>query len=145
MSKKRLEDLTLVNYCHPDCVPMQNIMRLGREDAFALAKKLAAAHPDTTAFGRFADFENYYALREAQDAWMYARFLELGGAHHLSIGGDLDGCDKLPTGFTGIQSWNDLGRWLMQQGVKEETVNNVFNNNAVYFALKHLQKTCVGG
>ena len=72
-------------------------------------------------------------------------FLELGGKHHLAIGGDLDGCEKLPTGFTGIQNWNDLGRWLMQQGVEEETVNNVFNNNAVYFALKYLQKSRVGG
>ena len=72
-------------------------------------------------------------------------FLELGGFHHLSIGGDLDGCDQLPTGFAGVESWNDLGRWLQQQGVEEETVNNVFNNNAVLFALKHLQKSRVGG
>ena len=72
-------------------------------------------------------------------------FLDLGGEHHLAVGGDLDGCDCLPTGFTGVQSWNDLGRWLMQQGVEEETVNNVFNNNAVHFALKHLQKSRVGG
>ena len=72
-------------------------------------------------------------------------FLDLGGEHHLAVGGDLDGCDCLPTGFTGVQSWNDLGRWLMQQGVEEEMVNNVFNNNAVHFALKHLQKARVGG
>ena len=72
-------------------------------------------------------------------------FLELGGEHHLAVGGDLDGCDRLPAGFTGVQSWNDLGRWLMQQGMEEETVNHVFNNNAVYFALKHLQKSRVGG
>lgn len=72
-------------------------------------------------------------------------FLALGGEHHLAVGGDLDGCDMLPTGFTGVESWNDLGRWLMQQGVEEELVNHVFNNNAVYFALKHLQKSRVGG
>lgn len=71
-------------------------------------------------------------------------FLELGGERHLSIGGDLDGCDRLPTGFTGIESWNDLGLWLIQQGVEEEMVNHVFNNNAVHFALQHLQKSRVG-
>ena len=72
-------------------------------------------------------------------------FLELGGQHHLALGGDLDGCDKLPTGFTGIDSYNDLGRWLMQQGMEELTVNNIFNNNAVRFAMQHLQRKRVGG
>ena len=33
------ENLTLVNYCHPDCVPLKNIMRLPKEDAFERAKK----------------------------------------------------------------------------------------------------------
>ena len=72
-------------------------------------------------------------------------FLELGGQHHLALGGDLDGCDALPTGFRGIESYNDLGRWLMQQGLEELTVNNVFNNNAVRFAMQHLQRSRVGG
>lgn len=72
-------ELKLVNYCHPDCTPMMNIMRLPKERAFALAKELADTHPQTTAFYRFADFDNYYALREAQDAYLYARFIELGG------------------------------------------------------------------
>lgn len=73
------------------------------------------------------------------------RFLELGGKRHLAIGGDLDGCDRLPTGFTGVQSWNDLGRYLMQQGLEEELVCSVFNNNAVVFAMKQFQKKRVGG
>ena len=63
----KIENLILVNYCHPDCVPLKNIMRLAKEDAFAMAKKMAAAHPETTAFYRFADFENYYELRLRQD------------------------------------------------------------------------------
>lgn len=74
-----IEQLTLVNYSHPDCTPLLNIMRLPKTDAFLLAKKMADAHPETTAFYRFADFENYYALREAQDAYLHARFIELGG------------------------------------------------------------------
>lgn len=78
-SMKAFDKLVLVNYCHPDCTPLLNIMRLPKEQAFALAKKLADTHPQTTAFYRFADFDNYYALREAQDAYLYARFIELGG------------------------------------------------------------------
>ncbi len=37
------DKLTLVNYCHPDCVPMMNIMRLPKAEAFELARKLAEA------------------------------------------------------------------------------------------------------
>lgn len=73
------DKLILVNYCHPDCTPLMNIMRLPKADAFELARSMAAAHPETTAFYRFADFENYYALREKQDAYLYARFIEIGG------------------------------------------------------------------
>lgn len=85
----KFDELILVNYCHPDCTPMMNIMRLPKEQAFALARKLADAHPETTAFYRFADFDNYYALREAQDKYLHARFIELGGkpeeTHPLSF------------------------------------------------------------
>ena len=73
------DELTLVNYCHPDCVPMMNIMRLPKAEAFELAHKLAEAHPNTTAFYRFADFDNYYALRAVQDDYLHTRFIELGG------------------------------------------------------------------
>jgi hypothetical protein len=40
---------------------------------------MAAKNPDTTAFGRFADFENYYSLRIKQDARLYELFISLGG------------------------------------------------------------------
>lgn len=73
------DELVLVNYCHPDCTPLMNIMRLPKSGAFELAKDLAGKHPETTAFYRFADFENYYALRKEQDAYLYSRFIELGG------------------------------------------------------------------
>ena len=76
---KAFNELILVNYCYPDCTPLMNIMRLTKIDAFQLASKLAETHPDTTAFYRFADFENYYALRKKQDDYLYSRFIELGG------------------------------------------------------------------
>lgn len=74
-----VNSLMLVNYCHPDCQPLKNIMRLPRDEAFGLAKELAAAHPETTAFYRFADFDNYYGLREAQDRYLYNGFIAKGG------------------------------------------------------------------
>ncbi len=98
---KQFDELVLVNYCHPDCEPLKNIMRLPRDEAFALARKMAETHPETTAFYRFADFDNYYALREAQDRYLYARFKELGGIpeeeHPLSF--VIEGSDYLKEWF----------------------------------------------
>lgn len=76
---KVFDELVLVNYCYPDCTPLMNIMRLPEASAFQLAHKLAENHPDTTAFYRFADFNNYYTLRKKQDAYLFSRFIELGG------------------------------------------------------------------
>lgn len=84
-----LDDLVLVNYCYPDCTPLMNIMRLPEAEAIRFAHALAESHPDTTAFYRFADFENYYPRRKKQDDYLYSRFIELGGApeekHPLSF------------------------------------------------------------
>ncbi|MGN1249642.1 MAG: hypothetical protein ACI4XW_06140 [Candidatus Spyradocola sp.] len=100
---KPFGELALVNYCHPDCVPLRNIMRLPKDEAFLLARSLAEAHPDTTAFYRFADFENYYTLRIRQDAYLRARFIEAGGrpevSHPLSF--VLEGSDYLRQWFAG--------------------------------------------
>lgn len=102
-----LNELVLVNYCHPDCTPLMNIMRLPEAEAFALAYDLADKHPNTTAFYRFADFENYYSWRKRQDAYLYARFIELGGLpeekHPLSF--VLTGSDYLRDWFgNGIET-----------------------------------------
>lgn len=104
---RAFDELVLVNYCCHDCTPLMNIMRLPKANAFQLAKKLAKEHPNTTAFYRFADFENYYTLRSAQDAFLYARFLELGGTpeeeHPLSF--VLEGSDYLRSWFgNGIET-----------------------------------------
>ena len=74
-----VEDLQIVNYCHPNCKPLQNIMRLPKDEAFALAYKMAKKNKNTTAFYRFADFENYYPERLKTDELLYQRFIELGG------------------------------------------------------------------
>lgn len=73
------EKIVLVNYCYPDCTPLMNIMRLPKSEAFKLAEDLAKKHPETTAFYRFADFDNYYAPRKSQDRYLYDKFVCLGG------------------------------------------------------------------
>lgn len=59
-------------------------------------------------------------------------FLELDpeGAH-ISLGGDLDGCDALPEGFTGIESYPDMAQRLLERGVGEKLVENIYWNNAM--------------
>ena len=98
---KAFSDLVLVNYCHPDCIPMMNIMRLPKAEAFSLAYELAEKHPNTTAFYRFADFENYYELRRTQDAYLCSEFIKLGGLpeekHPLSF--VIEGSDYLREWF----------------------------------------------
>ena len=96
-----IDELHIVNYCHPNCIPLKNIVRLPKEEAFLLAREMAASNPNTTAFWRFADFENYYTLRIKQDARLHELFISLGGKpkveHPLSF--ILQGSDYLYNWF----------------------------------------------
>ena len=74
-----IDELQIVNYCHQSCTPLLNIMRLPKDEAFALAYEMAERNKETTAFYRFADFENYYPRRLKTDKLLYDRFIELGG------------------------------------------------------------------
>ena len=91
------KDLHIVNYCHPNCVPLQNILWLPKDKAFALAHQLAQANAGATAFWRFADFENYYPRRMETDRLLHQAFIRLGGKpeveHPLSF--VLQGSDYL--------------------------------------------------
>ena len=50
---------------------------------------------------------------------------------HIALGGDLDGCDSLPAGFDGVQSYPALAQHLLQRGAGETIVENIFWNNAM--------------
>ncbi len=50
---------------------------------------------------------------------------------HIALGGDLDGCDMLPEGFTGVDSYLSLQDRLLQRGVTEEILKNICWNNAL--------------
>ena len=59
-------------------------------------------------------------------------FLELDpSGKHIALGGDLDGCDSLPSGFNGVQDYPVLAERLIMRGLNEELVRNIFWNNAV--------------
>ena len=60
------------------------------------------------------------------------RMLELDpSGEHVSLGGDLDGCDELPAGFLGIQSYNALADRLHERGLDEKTIRNIYWNNTM--------------
>ena len=50
---------------------------------------------------------------------------------HIALGGDLDGCDVLPDGFTGVESYPHLAEQLHIRGLSEENIHNIFWNNSL--------------
>lgn len=59
-------------------------------------------------------------------------FLELDpDGSHIALGGDLDGVEELPRGFEGVQSYPALAQRLLERGVDENTLYNIFWNNAL--------------
>ena len=59
-------------------------------------------------------------------------FLELDpNGTHIALGGDLDGVERTPRGFEGVQSWPVLAQRLLERGMDEKTVQNIYWNNAI--------------
>ena len=50
---------------------------------------------------------------------------------HIALGGDLDGCDRLPACFAGVQDYPKLAESLLNAGLGEDQVMNIFWNNAI--------------
>lgn len=78
-----MDKLFITHYYFPGTDPWKNIMNLPEEDAFRVAAELAASHPDTTSFYRFADFGNYYPNRKKADEYVREAFIRLGGKPRL--------------------------------------------------------------
>lgn len=67
-------------------------------------------------------------------------FLELDPTgKHIALGGDLDGCETLPKEFTGVQDYPKLVQRLLERGLDEKTVQNIFWSNA----LGVIEKCCM--
>jgi len=67
-------------------------------------------------------------------------FLELdpNGAH-IALGGDLDGCDRLVSGFYGVQDYSKLAQRLIERGLSETAVMKIFWKNP----LGVISKCCI--
>lgn len=78
-----MEKLFITHYYFPGTDPWKNIMNLPEQEAFRVAAELASAHPDTTSFGRFEDFKNYYPNRKRADDHVREAFIQLGGKPKL--------------------------------------------------------------
>ena len=59
-------------------------------------------------------------------------FLELDPTgKHIALGGDMDGCDPLPAGFSGVQDYPKLADRLLERGIDEGMIRDIFWNNAI--------------
>lgn len=59
-------------------------------------------------------------------------FMELDpDGKHIALGGDLDGCDELPAGFDGVQSYPAMAQKLLSRGLSDENVHGIFWGNAL--------------
>lgn len=62
----------------------------------------------------------------------FIHFLEIDpDGTHVALGGDLDGIPETPIGFEGVQDYPKLANRLLERGVDEMTVRNIFWNNAL--------------
>ena len=59
------------------------------------------------------------------------RFMELDpSGKHIALGGDLDGCEPCQ-GVAGIQSYPALAQRLLERGLGEQTIRDIFWSNAL--------------
>ena len=90
-------------------------------------------------FNQFAAF-----IGEKADWDMACRhilhFLEMDPeAKHIALGGDLDGCDVLVDGYCGVQDYPVFAQQLLNRGLTEDMLRNIFWNNA----LGVMRKCCI--
>ena len=59
-------------------------------------------------------------------------FMELDPTgKHIALGGDLDGISIMPAGFEGVQSYPALADRLLERGLGEKTIMDIYWNNAI--------------
>ena len=60
------------------------------------------------------------------------RLLELDpDGTHVALGGDLDGISSTPADFDGVQDYPKIAQRLLERGLDDKTVKNIFWNNAL--------------
>ncbi len=71
--------------------------------------------------GKEADFETL--LRHLE------HMLDLCGSDRVCLGGDLDGCDVLPKGFSDVSDYLNFHRYLTERGYDEVLLDKIFYSN----------------
>ena len=62
----------------------------------------------------------------------FLHFMELDpDCKHISLGGDLDGCESMSEGFSGVESYPKLGEHLLKCGLSEDNLYDIYWNNAL--------------
>lgn len=56
-------------------------------------------------------------------------FLGLGGEKNVALGGDLDGCEALPEGISGVQDIGLIYESMLKRNFNEDVVRDIFYNN----------------
>ncbi len=95
--------------------------------------------------GGVAGFNQYAAfageqpnLDTACDHFLH--FLELDpDGDHIALGGDLDGCEELVSGFTDVSSYPAMAQKLLSRGVDEKLLGKIYWENA----LGVMEKCCI--
>ena len=87
--------------------------------------------------GGVAGFNQYDAfvgenadLNKACDHFLHFMELDPEGKH-IALGGDLDGCESLTKGFSGVESYPDLADMLLVRGLSEDNLYDIYWNNAL--------------
>ena len=84
----------------------------------------------TAGLNLYGDFLRDEGAPTMEDVWRHIEhFLELGGDGHIALGGDLDGCDVLPAGFTGVDSYENLERMLEEKKLPAAVIENLFSES----------------
>lgn len=55
--------------------------------------------------------------------------LSLCGEQHVALGGDLDGCDELPEGFSDLSDYGSFHEYLSAKGYGERLLDGIFYSN----------------
>ena len=71
--------------------------------------------------GNNADFSTMRAHLE--------HLLTVCGESHVALGGDLDGCDELPSGFADVGNYTDFYEYLLKNGYDAALLDKIFFEN----------------
>ena len=112
---------------HSNSRSICNVSRNVTDDMFRAIVKTGGV----VGFNMYADFVGLDPdLDAAADHFLHFMEIDPSG-EHIALGGDLDGCDTLVGGFTGVNDYPKLADKLLQRGLDEKIIKNIFWNNAL--------------